>query len=151
MYGEPSRTVRREDLWLLVAIVTFGIISILSLIELEFVVDVLAVIGWFVLTPVFLFWGEDIAALMAERRQPTGSTWPESSAGDTSDQTDAFAQLKHRYASGELSEEEFEHRRDRLLEADEAFDREAANRPMAERGGRAQSANGRGDRGRELE
>ncbi|ADD06544.1 DUF2078 family protein [Natrialba magadii ATCC 43099] len=149
-----------EDLWLLIAIVTFGIISILSLIGLEFVVAVLAVIGWFVLTPVFLFWGEDIAALMAERKQSTGSTgttWPESSAADTGNDSDtnsdadAFAQLKHRYASGELSEDEFEHRLDRLLEADEAFDREAANRSRAARDGRTQSPNGQQDPEREHE
>ncbi|ELY88271.1 hypothetical protein C483_16211 [Natrialba hulunbeirensis JCM 10989] len=146
-----------EDLWLLIAIVTFGIISILSLIGLEFVVAVLAVIGWFVLTPVFLFWGEDIAALMAERRQSAGSTWSESSAASTSNDidtdtdSDAFAQLKHRYASGELSEAEFEHRLDRLLQADEAFDREAANRSRAARGGRPQSPNGQQDPERELE
>ncbi|OIB57202.1 SHOCT domain-containing protein [Natrialba sp. SSL1] len=146
-----------EDLWLLIAIVTFGIISILSLLGLEFVVAVLAVIGWFVLTPVFLFWGEDIAALMAERKQSTGSTWPGTSAADTGNDSDsdtdadAFAQLKHRYASGELSEDEFEHRLDRLLEADEAFDRKAATRSRAARGGRTQSPNGQQDPEREHE
>lgn len=102
-----------EDLWLLIAIVTFGIIALLALPGLEAAAGFVAIVGWFLLTPIFLFWGEEIAEWLY------GDGTESASAPTRDTENDALEELKRRYASGEISEEEFERRLERLLAVDE--------------------------------
>ena len=102
-----------EDLWLFISVVTFGIIALVGFIGLEAVAGFVAIVGWFLLTPIFLCWGEEIAEWLYGEETERATQ----SARDTED--DALAELKLRYASGEISEEEFEHRLERLLAVDE--------------------------------
>ncbi|AGB37812.1 SHOCT domain-containing protein [Natronococcus occultus] len=108
-----------EDLWLLLAIVTFAVVSIVSLIGLETVGVLIAIVGWFLLVPLFLFWGEEIADLVLEERtpEPASETVPSS----TSESDGALEELKRRYAAGEIDDDEFERRLERLVGVDDAF------------------------------
>ena len=96
-----------EDLWLLIAIVTFAIAGVFALVELAIVSTVIATIGWFLLTPIFLFWGEEIASVLFGDRTGDGG------------RVDALEELKRRYAAGEIDDEEFDRRLDRLLAVDD--------------------------------
>ena len=96
-----------EDFWLLIAIVTFAIAGVFALVELAIVSTVIATIGWFLLTPIFLFWGEEIASVLFGERTDEGG------------RVDALEHLKRRYAAGEIDDEEFDRRLDRLLAVDD--------------------------------
>lgn len=100
-----------EELWLLVAIVTLPLAGLASLAGLGASAGAIAVVGWFLLTPLLLFWGEEIANLVAN--PPVGNE-----SGEHSAERDPLEILKERYARGELDEDEFERRLDRLLELD---------------------------------
>ncbi|ELZ00634.1 SHOCT domain-containing protein [Natrialba asiatica] len=102
-----------EELWLLVSIVTLALISLAGVAGFELFSGAIAIVGWFLLTPILLFWGDEIAAALGSERETPAPTR----------ERDALDELKHRYASGELGEDEFEHRLSRLLEADDAFER----------------------------
>ncbi|ELY84870.1 SHOCT domain-containing protein [Natrialba taiwanensis] len=106
-----------EELWLLVAIVTLALISLAGVAGFGLLSGAIAIVGWFLLTPILLFWGDEIAAALGSDHETQAPTR----------ERDALDELKHRYASGELSEDEFEHRLSRLLEADDAFERSGSN------------------------
>ncbi|PCR90784.1 SHOCT domain-containing protein [Natrinema ejinorense] len=103
-----------DDLWLLIGLVTFVLISLTGLVGGDELAGAIALVGWFLLAPIFLFWGEEIAALLVAGRNDTATT--EHAAGD-----DALAELKRRYAEGEIDDAEFEHRLERLVGVEESF------------------------------
>ncbi len=141
--GVDLREFVAEDLWLLIGLVTFVLISLAGVVGLEMLAGVLAIIGWFLLVPIFLFWGEEAAALMFDEDTAIGT---KATDGDRDHDRDAFEELKHQYASGTISEAEFEHRLDRLLEADDAF--EDGTRPDRSRTSRNNRTEPRDDRQR---
>ena len=108
-----AREFVAEDLWLLIAILTFGIVTLALFAGLEGLAMTLVAVGWFLLTPIFLFWGEEIAAWLLEE----DGDEVEPTADDP--ETDALEELKRRYASGEIDDEEFERKLERLLAVDE--------------------------------
>ncbi|WP_394739274.1 SHOCT domain-containing protein [Natronococcus roseus] len=114
-----------EDLWLLLGIVTFALISIVGVIGLEAVAGLIAIVGWFLLVPVFLFWGEEIAALLFE--EPTAESL--TSAGPD---RDAVEELKRRYTAGEIDNEEFERRLERLVGVEDALEEVFSDRASNE-------------------
>ena len=97
-----------EDLWLLIGIVTFALAGLVSVAGLGSLAAPIAIIGWFLLAPLFLFWGEEIAAWLYEDDEPAREPAP-----------DPLEELKRRYAEGEIDDEEFERRLDRLVRVDE--------------------------------
>ena len=128
--SDRAREFVAEDLWLLVAIVTFVLTALAAIAGFGSLTPVVAIIGWFLLTPIFLFWGEEIATMVYGEE---GTEAPVSDAED-----DALAELKRRYAEGEIDDEEFEHRLDRLLEVDAAMDADGI--PRSARGATGQAA-----------
>lgn len=108
--SQRAREFVAEELWLLIAVVTLPLAGLGGLVA-EPVGGAIAMIGWFLLTPVLLFWGKDIAALLYA---------DDNSEAGADDDIDAVETLKRRYAEGELSDEEFERRLDRLVALDEA-------------------------------
>ncbi|MDG5761511.1 SHOCT domain-containing protein [Natronococcus sp. A-GB1] len=56
-----AREFVAEDCWILIGVVTFALLSLAGLAGLEALADVIAIVGWFLLVPLFLFWGEEIA------------------------------------------------------------------------------------------
>lgn len=52
-----------DDLWLLIGVVTFALVSLVGAAGLEALAAAITIVGWFLLAPVFLFWG---------RRSPNG-------------------------------------------------------------------------------
>lgn len=111
--GERFREFVADDCWLLIGVVTFALVSLAGVAGLGTLAGVISIVGWFLLTPIFLFWGDEIASVFADR----GVSDPHSS------QSDAYEELKRRYAAGEIDDDEFERRLDRLVAADDSFDR----------------------------
>ena len=128
--SERAREFVADDLWLLIAIVTFVLTALVAIAGFGTLTPAIAVVGWFLLTPIFLFWGADVATLVLDEEEPETAT----EAGED----DALAELKRRYAEGEIDDEEFEHRLDRLLEVDAAMDAEGI--PRSARGPTGQAA-----------
>ncbi|QCS42212.1 SHOCT domain-containing protein [Natrinema versiforme] len=103
--------------WLLVAILTFALTSIAGIAGLGALAGAISVIGWFLLTPVLLFWGDEVALLL-EDADATGTT----QTTETDAESDPLEELKRRYAAGEIDETEFERRLERLVAVDEIPD-----------------------------
>lgn len=101
---------RREfvagELWMVVAVLTVPIVSLVGLAGFATLSGALAIIGFLLLTPLFLFWGEEIADFAFGPEQ------------EESEALDPVEELKVRYARGEIGEEEFERRVDRLLDVE---------------------------------
>ncbi|SDJ55125.1 SHOCT domain-containing protein [Natronorubrum texcoconense] len=98
-----------EELWLLIGVVTFALVSLAGIAGFAGLAGAISVVGWFLLTPIFLFWGEEITALLFDDADESS----EPSARAT--EPGALEELKRRYAEGEIDDEEFEHRLERLV------------------------------------
>jgi uncharacterized membrane protein len=98
-----------NDLWMAIAVLTLGCIVFFGALGLEIASSVVVAIGWFMLTPLFLFWGDEIAEFL----------YGGDESGTPSEESDALTELKQRYARGEIDDAEFERRLERLIELDE--------------------------------
>lgn len=107
--SERMREFVADELWLVFAVLTLPIAGLGAVLSLPFVPEVTGIIGWFLLTPLFLFWGEDIATMLYG---------PPQDSNEAVQKEDPVELLKRKYASGEISEEEFERRLDTLLDID---------------------------------
>jgi uncharacterized membrane protein len=107
-----AREFVAEDLWLLVGVVTFALISLAGLAGFEALAGALAIVGWFLLVPLFLFWGEEVVEIVFD----------DTEAEPDPEADDPFEVLKRRYAAGEIDDDEFERRVDRLVGVDGAFE-----------------------------
>jgi uncharacterized membrane protein len=109
-----------DKLWLLIAIVTLPLTALCAILgglvfpPLAAFTPVVPIIGWFLLTPVFLFFGDELAALLSG-----GSSEGSDHSAATDSEDDPIANLKRRYAEGKIDDAEFERRLERLLAADE--------------------------------
>ncbi|ELZ12552.1 hypothetical protein C479_04127 [Halovivax asiaticus JCM 14624] len=110
--GERLREFVADDCWLLIGVVTFALVSLAGVAGFSTLAGVVSIVGWFLLTPIFLFWGDEIASLFDDRGV----------SDSHSSESDAYEELKRRYAAGEIDEDEFERRLDRLVAADDSFD-----------------------------
>lgn len=113
--GVDAREFVAEELWLLLGIVTVVLVSLAGIAGLEALSGAIAVIGFLLLVPLFLFWGEEIADLAFEERAETMSMTAEQ-------EDDAIEELKRRYAAGKIDDEEFERRIERLVGVEGVLD-----------------------------
>ncbi|WP_408958088.1 SHOCT domain-containing protein [Natrinema sp. 74] len=114
----PSRLQRfiAEDGWLLIAIVTLALTSVVAISGLGVLAAAISIIGWFLLMPILLFWGEEIATALENDDAPTAT------ASDPTSEADPLDELKRRYAAGEIDDAEFERRLERLVAVDDLPD-----------------------------
>ena len=126
-----------EEAWLFFGVVTLPLTALAGMV-FEPAGGAVAVVGWFLLTPLFLFWGEDIATMLYGE--------------DTADESESdprpgpIDELKRRYAEGKIDEEEFERRLERLITVEDLDDELALSSQEAE-----QTTSGTPTRERELE
>ena len=106
-----------DEGWLFVAILALALTSLAGLAGLEALAGVITIVGWFVLTPVLLFWGDEVALLL-EDDEATGTAHN----AETDAKSDPLEELKRRYAAGEIDDAEFERRLERLVAVDEIPD-----------------------------
>ncbi|NLV09628.1 MULTISPECIES: SHOCT domain-containing protein [Halomicrobium] len=93
-----------------VAILTFGLTSLVAVLGAPgSMIAALSILGFFLLLPLIALLGSDFPLVAAEDAEDGREV--EASLDDT----DPVEVLRERYARGELSEEEFESRLDRLL------------------------------------
>jgi len=95
-----------EELWFVVAVATLPLMMLTGALGIEALAGIVMIVGWFLVTPLLLFFGDRIAAAL----------FAEDAADDDDD--DPLAILRERYARGELTEAEFERRVERLLETE---------------------------------
>jgi len=123
----------------LIAVLSFGLPAVLSvLLVFPFVpasvvlplVPLTFVVGFFLLVPLVAVLGDRLPFVAAA----DGAT----DATDEADEMDPVARLRERYARGDLSDEEFERRLERLVETEE----EAGVERVARDGSRTESDSG---------
>lgn len=112
--GERLHQFIAEEAWLFVAVVTLPVGVLAGVAGIERLTAAIFVVGWFLLVPLLLFWGEEIADWLVDTPEKDDST------------VDPVTELQARYARGEISEEEFERRLSVLLETDDRLGETAA-------------------------
>jgi len=104
----------------LVAVLSFGLTSLFSVLlpgVLEPLIPATFILGFFIIIPLVLLLGEDFPLVESEDAAATAAA-----------AEDPLETLRERYATGEIGEEEFERRLDRLLETEELEARIDADR-----------------------
>ncbi|PSP52022.1 hypothetical protein BRC67_06110 [Halobacteriales archaeon QH_3_68_24] len=66
--AEPfwTREFVAKQLWLLIGVVTFGLVLFAAALDFDALARVIVAVGWFLLTPIFLFFGSHIADAVFE-------------------------------------------------------------------------------------
>ena len=104
-----------------VAILTFGLTSIAAILGgVGSIVAALFVTGFFLVIPMVALLGEDLPLVAASDG--------DEGADEPLHDDDPVEVLRERYARGELSQEEFESRLDRLLETEDLATEQSADR-----------------------
>jgi uncharacterized membrane protein len=101
----------------IIAVLSFGLTALFAVLLpgfLEPLIPATFILGFFVLIPLVVLLGEDFPLVGSE------TTDGESASAATDD---PLATLRERYATGEIGEEEFERKLDRLLETEQLEDR----------------------------
>ena len=106
MFALP--TFERTRLMKLIAVVTFGLTALFSVLGLGVAIPATFVVGFFLLLP--LVWVLEDDFPLAES---------DSAAAAEGDTENPVATLRERYATGEIDDAEFERRLDRLLETED--------------------------------
>lgn len=120
--ADVSHEFVARKLWLLVAVLTLPLTALAAVVGgalplpdvvLGPVVTGIPIVGWFLLTPLLLLFGEEVADAVVG--PPEGSDPAHGSSETTEDPVET---LKRRYAAGDVGEAEFERRLERLLALD---------------------------------
>jgi uncharacterized membrane protein len=124
-------TFEKKRLMGLVAVLSFGLTSLFTVLELGVLVPATFVVGFLILLPLVALLGEDFPLVEPADATAESAATATATAGSESREDDPVATLRRRYATGEIDETEFERRLDRLLETEElegAVDRDEARR-----------------------
>jgi hypothetical protein len=118
----------------IIAVLTFGVVALLGVLGGGQAAGIVAIVGWFILTPMSAMLGNVLVGDEADEDEwydPTESTTStrestrEQAREPTSDE-DPVDALRERYARGEIDEVEFERRLETLI-ATEGSDAQAAH------------------------
>ncbi|WP_050032819.1 SHOCT domain-containing protein [Halorubrum halophilum] len=104
----------------IISVLSFGLTALFAVLLpgfLEALIPATFIRGFFVLVPLVLLMGDDFPLVASEGSNGASADEPVSVADDP------LATLRERYATGEIGEEEFERKLDRLLETEELADR----------------------------
>lgn len=115
----------RKTLLAVLSVLTFGLTALAAVAGLNFLVPVVFVLGFFIVVPLVALLGDSLPIV-------------ESETDGVSVERDATAEnpieeLRSRYARGELTDEAFERRLERLLETEELERHLEAERDRGER------------------
>ncbi|MFC6974571.1 SHOCT domain-containing protein [Halomicroarcula sp. GCM10025709] len=117
-------TLRKKKLMGVVGTLSFGLSALFAVLNLGTLVPATFVLGTFVLLPLIGILGEDFPLVEPEppeseagENQATGAPGADEQTA-TSGQS-PVEQLRERYARGEIGEDEFERRLERLLETEQ--------------------------------
>lgn len=101
-----GREFLADEAWLFVGVITLPLAGLASLAGIPLLAEAMIFIGWFLFTPVLLFWGEEVGTLLMGEADEAGPT------------QDPIEELKRRYAAGEIDEAELERRLETLHQVD---------------------------------
>lgn len=101
----------RKTLLSTLSVLTFGLTALAAVAGLDFLVPTIFVLGFFIVVPLVGILGDSLPIV------ESGTDGVSVERGVTAD--DPVAELRSRYARGELTDEEFERRLERLLETEE--------------------------------
>jgi uncharacterized membrane protein len=104
-----------DDLVMLVSVAVLGVASVGWLLGLETVATVATVVGFVIVVPLVVQFGDRLLEWTGIRDEADGTEPP-----------DPMEELHERYVAGELSEAEFERRIERLLATEEPAAEDAA-------------------------
>lgn len=103
----------KKRLLAVLSVVTFGLTALFAVLGLEFLVPTTFVVGFFLVVSLVALLGDSLPFVAGESEK--GRTERSGELGD-----DPIETLQSRYASGELTHEEFERRLERLVETEDA-------------------------------
>jgi hypothetical protein len=109
-HSSRTPTVEKGTLAGTLAVLSFGLTALFAVLDFEALVPVTFVLGFFILLPLVGVLGEDLPYVVADDEESTDS---DASADDP------VAELRQRYARGDIDEGEFERRLDALLETED--------------------------------
>jgi uncharacterized membrane protein len=110
--NERSVQFEKKRLLAVLSVLTFGLTAFFAVVGLGFLVPTTFVLGFFVVVPLVALLGDALPIVESETdgvevdRRPVAD--------------DPVDRLRERYAEGELTDEEFERRLERLLETENA-------------------------------
>ncbi|MDQ2049369.1 SHOCT domain-containing protein [Natronolimnohabitans sp. A-GB9] len=132
---DTKREFVAEELWLLIAIVTVALTALAGAAGLEGLAGAISILGLVLLTPIFLFWGEELATLLFDEEPAVAHG--RGAESEPTAKPDALEELKRRYAAGEIDDAEFERRLERLVAVenlpDDVFDAGSRDGSVADR------------------
>lgn len=96
----------------LLGVLTFGLTALLAVLGLGTAVPVTFVVGFFIVLPIAAILGDDFP-LIESKSESVDTSGSDAKTGENPVKT-----LRDRYASGEIGDDEFERRLDRLLETE---------------------------------
>ena len=111
---ESSVQFEKKRLVAVLSVLTFGLTAFFTVLGLGSLIPATFVFGFFLVVPLVALLGESLPFVESDNDDP-------STVREATDETadDPVRELRSRYARGELSDEEFERRLERLLETEE--------------------------------
>lgn len=124
MSSDSSPRFSRFEAIGVVAIVSFGLTSVFAVLGLGVAVPLTFIVGFFLLIPLIALLGDDLPMIESDSDEPTSEEHQ-----PTQDPVD---RLREAYATGTISEEEFDRRLEKLLETEDIDSSDSGRSTRAE-------------------